>query len=104
MTNRREFIVQFGLGSGVLASGSAFAAAAEAGPLSEKDVTAVALGYVADAAKADAKKYPKYAADQKCANCQLYTGAKDAANGPCAVFGQKLVPAKAWCSSWVKKA
>ncbi len=100
MTNRREFIVQFSLGGSVLAAGNAFAQAA---PLAPTDPTAVALGYVADAAKADKKKYPKFAADQSCANCQLYTGAKGAANGPCAVFGGKLVPPKAWCSSWVKK-
>jgi hypothetical protein len=58
---------------------------------------------VADAATANKTKYPKYAADQKCANCQLYTGKPADASGPCAVFGGKLVPAKAWCSSWVKK-
>ncbi len=101
MTNRREFIVQFSLGSGVLASGRAFAA--EAAPLDEKDATALALGYVADAAKVNKAKYTKWAADQKCANCQLYTGKPADANGPCAVFGNKMVPAKAWCSSWVKK-
>ena len=88
------------MGSGVLASGRAFAQAA---PLSEKDATALALGYVPDATKADKKKYTKYAADQKCGNCQLYTGKPADASGPCAVFGGKLVPAKAWCSSWVKK-
>ena len=100
MTNRREFIVQFSLGSTVLASGSAFAQAA---PLAATDPTASALGYVADAATANKAKYPKYAADQKCSNCQLYTGKPADASGPCAVFGNKLVPAKAWCSSWVKK-
>jgi hypothetical protein len=100
MTNRREFIVQFSLGSSALAAGNAFAQAA---PLAATDPTAIALGYVADASKADKKKYPKYAADQNCSNCQLYTGKPADASGPCAVFGGKLVPAKAWCSSWVKK-
>ena len=42
--------------------------------LDEKDPQAVALGYVADTAKADAKKYTKHSEDQKCNNCQLYTG------------------------------
>ena len=40
----------------------------------EKDPQAVALGYVADASRVDAKKYPKYAAGQNCANCALYQG------------------------------
>jgi hypothetical protein len=101
MTNRREFIVQLSLGSSVLAAGSAFA---QAGPISATDPTAIALGYVADAASVNKAKYPKFAADQKCSNCQLYTGKPADASGPCAVFGNKLVPAKAWCISWVKKA
>ena len=42
--------------------------------LDEKDAQAVALGYVADAKRVDAKKYPKFAAGQNCTNCALYQG------------------------------
>ena len=70
----------------------------------EKDAAAVGLGYAADTTKVDAKKYPKHAKEQNCANCQLYAGkAKDAA-GPCPLFAGKQVSAKGWCSAWVKKA
>ncbi len=97
-SNRRVFLMQ------VAACGSVFAAtAAQAQALDEKDPQAVALGYVADAKKADAKKFPKYAADQKCSNCGLYQGGA-AATGGCPLFGTKQVAAAGWCSAWVKKA
>jgi hypothetical protein len=70
----------------------------------EKDAQAVALGYVADTTKADAKKFPKHAATQKCSNCQLYTGAANAKSGPCSIFPGKQVAANGWCSAYVKKA
>ena len=80
MTNRREFIVQLSLGTGVLAAGQAMAQGAA---LSETDPAAAAQGYKADATKVDVKKYPKYAAGQTCANCALYQGKAGAASGPC---------------------
>jgi hypothetical protein len=42
-------------------------------------------------------------ADQTCANCALYQGG-DAEFGACPLFAGKLVAAKGWCKSWVKKA
>jgi High potential iron-sulfur protein len=71
----------------------------------EKDAQAAALGYVADAAKVDAKRFPKYAAGQNCANCALYQAkaAGDKAGG-CSLFAGKQVAAAGWCSAWVKKA
>ena len=58
------------------------------------DPQAKALSYVHESPKAD----------NICANCQLYTGAADAAWGPCTVFPNKEVAAGGWCSAWVKKA
>ncbi len=101
MSNRREFIVQFSLGSGMLAAGSAFAQGAL---VVETDAQAAALGYKADASKADKAKFPKYAADQKCSNCALYQGKAADASGPCPLFAGKQVSAKGWCSGWAKKA
>ena len=70
----------------------------------EKDAQAVALGYVADAKRVDAKKFSKFAAGQNCTNCALYQGkATDKAAG-CPLFGQKLVAGTGWCSAWAKKA
>lgn len=100
MTNRRVFIAQLSLGGTALLAGSAMAAAPM---LAESDAQAKALGYVADAAKADKAKFPKFAAGQNCANCALYQG-KAGAAGPCPLFPGKDVAAKGWCSAYAKKA
>jgi anaerobic selenocysteine-containing dehydrogenase len=87
------------------ASGAALAAGAQAQtPLDEKDAQAVALGYVADAKRADAKKFPKYAAGQNCANCALYQGKAGDKAGGCPLFGARHVAGAGWCSAWAKKA
>ena len=70
----------------------------------EKDPQAAALGYVADVARVDAKKYPKYAAGQACSNCALYQGKAGDTGGLCPLFAGKQVSAKGWCSAWAKKA
>lgn len=101
MTSRRNFITTLPLvGSALLMP----RARAQAPALDPKDPQAVALGYVADAAQADKAKYPNHAVGQSCANCQLYQGAAGSASGPCPIFQNKVVPAKGWCSTWVKKA
>ena len=62
-----------------LASGVAMAAAPM---VDEADGAAKGLGYVADSAKADGKKYPKHTKEQMCTNCALFQGkATDAAGG-----------------------
>lgn len=101
MTNRREFIVQLSLGGTALVAGNAMAQGAM---LAETDAQAKALGYVADATKADKVKFPKFAAGQTCANCALYQGKAGAAAGPCPLFAGKQVAAKGWCSAYAKKA
>ena len=102
-TSRRVFILQ------VAASGCALAAdqvlAQSAGPnVDEKDAQAIALGYLHDTTKVDAKKYPKHTAEQTCSNCQLYTGKPKEPAGPCPLFAGKQVLANGWCSAYVKKA
>ena len=102
MTTRRSFIQIIPL-AGALAFASR-TALADAPKVDEKDPQAVALGYVADATKADKAKFPKYAAGQACGGCQLYQGKAGDAAGPCALFAGKQVAAKGWCSAYVKKA
>jgi hypothetical protein len=68
--------------------------------VSESDPTAIALGYKMDASKASNRK-DKTAV---CAGCSFYSGKPGAADGPCSVFGGKLVDAKGWCTAWAKKA
>ena len=101
MTIRREFIVQFGLATGALATSQAWAQGAM---LAEGDAQATALGYKADATKTDVKKYPKYAAGQVCSNCALYQGKAADAAGGCPLFAGKQVAGKGWCSAYAKKA
>jgi hypothetical protein len=100
MTTRRVFMMQSVLGASALASGVAMAAAPM---LEETAANAKALGYSADSAKVDAKKYPKHVAAQMCSNCALFQG-KAAASGGCPLFAGKEVAAKGWCSAYAKKA
>ena len=100
MMQRRTFLMTLAP-AGVLVCGTGLAQPAK---LDEKDPQAVALGYVEDATKADKAKFPKYAAGQTCASCQLYQGKAGDASGPCAIFAGKHVAAKGWCSAYMKKA
>lgn len=70
----------------------------------EKDGQAVALGYVADATRADAAKFPKYAAGQTCGNCAVFQGKAGDKAGNCALFAGKQVASAGWCSAWAKRA
>jgi High potential iron-sulfur protein len=101
MTSRRRFIQIIPVaGAGLLASRVAMAQAL----VDEKDPQAAALGYVADAARADKAKFKTFAAGQNCANCALFQGKPNDAAGGCPLFAGKNVSAKGWCSAWAKKA
>jgi High potential iron-sulfur protein len=100
MTTRREILF---LIPAATAGGWAASAQAQA-MVDEKDAQAAALGYVADATKADKAKFKTYAAGQVCSGCQLFQGAASAASGPCALFPGKQVSGKGWCSAYAKKA
>lgn len=100
MTSRRRFIQIVPVaGAALMAARTAQAQAM----VEEKDAQAVALGYVADAAKADKAKYKQFAAGQSCATCALYQGKAGDASGGCALFGTKKVAGKGWCSAFAKK-
>jgi len=77
---------------------------AQGAPLAETDPQAVALGYKADTTKVDAKKFPKHAATQNCANCALFQAKAGDKTGGCPLFAGKSVTANGWCSAWAKKA
>ena len=101
MPSRRHFIRSFSLcGAAVLASHESFA---QAPMVDEKNPTAVSLGYVADATKANKAKYPAYKEGQACGNCQLFQGKAGDAAGPCPLYAGQQVSAKGWCSAYVKK-
>ena len=72
--------------------------------VAETDPQAKALGYVADASKADKAKFKNYAPGQFCNNCALYQGKPTDAAAGCPLFAGKQVAGKGWCSAWAKKA
>ena len=99
--SRRNFL------KGSVAAGAVmtfFGKANAAAPVSESDPQAKSLGYVANAAKADKAKFPKFAAGQNCGNCSLYQGKAGSTAGPCPIFAGKEVAAAGWCSAYVKTA
>ena len=98
-TTRRTFLMTVSASTAGL-SGGAFAQTL----VDEKNPQAAALGYVADATRADVKKFPKYAAGQLCSNCALYQGKPADAAAGCPLFAGKQVAGKGWCSAWAKKA
>ena len=98
--NRRTFLMTLAATGATLAAAPASAQT----PVDEKDPTAVALGYVADTAKADAKKFPKHENAQQCNGCALWQSKPTDALGNCPLFAGKQVNAKGWCSAWAKKA
>lgn len=101
-SKRRVFLLQ------LAACGSALTGAqvqAQPAMVDEKDPQALALGYVADSARANVRKFPKHKKEQRCANCVRFQGkAGDDAVGGCPLFGAKQVAASGWCSAWAKQA
>lgn len=64
------------------------------------EATAVALGYVTNAATT---KDPKHLAGSACANCALFGGKAGDAAGACPLYAGKQVAAAGWCTAYVKK-
>jgi hypothetical protein len=112
---RREALASLGLMAGTLAvarSANAAAAAAAATPAASgaalphvvaTDPLAIALSYHDSAKAVDAKKFPMYKPEQKCANCLQIKGVEGEAWRPCNLFPGKLVNAEGWCKVYIKK-
>jgi High potential iron-sulfur protein len=98
LNTRRSFLFALAASGGVLSTSVQAQAMVD-----EKDAQAAALGYVAEASKADTKKYPKFAATQNCASCALYQGKAGDKAGACPLFAGKQVAVAGWCSAWAKK-
>jgi hypothetical protein len=102
MTSRRNFIQILPVACAALGLSGAWAA--EAAKVDPADPQAKALGYTPDATTVDKAKYPKFAADQACGGCQLFSGKPTDAYAGCALFAGKQVAAKGWCSAYTKRA
>ena len=101
---RRRFVVNATFACAALAGARLAAAQATPALVKEDDPTAVALGYVADAARIDSKKQPVYVAGSSCSGCALFQGKAGDPSAVCLIFGGKQVAAKGWCTGWSKKA
>jgi hypothetical protein len=74
--------------------------AADAARLDVHDPAAAALGYVENASRVDAKKYPQFVAGSSCENCLQLQGKPGNNYRPCSLFQGKLVSVSGWCSGW----
>jgi hypothetical protein len=83
--------------------GIGLSSAADATPLDPKDPTAASLGFVNDASKVDASKYPTYTAGQHCGSCAQFQGKPGDARGSCNIFVGHTVPQTGWCQVWAQK-
>ncbi|MBT9524893.1 MAG: high-potential iron-sulfur protein [Rhizobacter sp.] len=101
MTSRRRFIELVPAAGAALLWGAP--AHAQATRLDENDPKALAVGYVHDATRVDAKKYPKYVPGETCAACQFYLAAPTEPWGPCSIFPRKLVAARGWCDAFATR-
>ena len=99
--SRRQALKQLLIAAGAAAAWSHRAEGADLPHLSEQDPQAQKLGYVEDAARADAKKFTGFDKAQRCDNCMQLQGAEGAAYRPCQLFPGKSVAAKGWCSGWM---
>ncbi len=118
LLSRREALKGLALGAGtLLVAGAAAADAAKpaakpaaaptpAAPLPHVgagDPMALALAYVDNAKSVDAKKFPNYKPEQKCANCLQSKGKEGDTWAGCNLFPGKLVNSQGWCKAYVPK-
>jgi hypothetical protein len=102
--NRRTFMFQLVAGGSALAFGRfSVAAEAKATVLTEDDAYAKSMGFRLDTTQVDQAKYPKHTVEQKCSECQLFSGEPGEQLGPCSFFGKRLVPVDGWCRNFKPK-
>jgi hypothetical protein len=104
--SRRDALKSLALFAGVVVASQAGrrALAADAAPhVTPTDPMAVSLSYFEDSSKVDVKKFPTYAAGQRCSTCLQYKGQASDTFGPCTLFAGKVVSANGWCKVYVKK-
>ena len=104
--SRRDALKNLALMAGVLVTSQVGtrAQAADAAPhVTPTDPMAVSLSYFEDGSKVDVKKFPTYAAGQRCGTCLQFKGQAGDAFGPCTLFPGKVVSTNGWCKVYVKK-
>ena len=67
--------------------------------LSPTEPAAVAIGYIENAGRVDAGKYPTFRRGQSCATCALIEFGTARARG-CEIVPGRVVLATGWCKAW----
>jgi hypothetical protein len=98
--SRRALVKTLSLTVAAASLRAGHARGAEPQKLDLKDLAAVALGYVENAAQVDAKKYPAFVKGSNCENCLQLQGKAGSDYRPCGLFPGKLVAVSGWCSGW----
>jgi len=98
---RRKMVKNLSLAAG-LTGGMRWRPALSGEParLDVKDPAAVALGYVENVARLDARKFPEFVAGSSCENCLQLQGTAGNNYRPCGLFPGKLVSVSGWCKGW----
>lgn len=100
LSSRRSLVKTLAAGAVVAALPLRPARSADTPHLDVHDPSAVALGYVENAAEIDPKKFPRYVAGSTCDNCLQLQGKPGNNYRPCNLFPGKLVAVGGWCSGW----
>jgi hypothetical protein len=67
------------------------------------EMDAIALEFVADAARLHPSLQPLYVPGSRCAKCFFYQGRRDDTSAACTVFAGYRVPATGWCREFAKR-
>ncbi len=98
--SRRKVIKNLSLAAGLSGLSWRPSFGAQASRLYVKDAAAAALGYVENATRVDAKKYPEFVPGSSCENCLQLQGSAGNNYRPCGLFPGKLVAVSGWCKGW----
>lgn len=99
MNKNRRSLIKLGLFSMSIGGMPLKTFSAEA--LQEMDPQAVALGYKSNVSKIDVLRWTSYKAGNSCSNCSYYQHS-NGLEGPCKVFGGKIVASQGWCNAYKK--
>jgi High potential iron-sulfur protein len=96
--SRRRLVIALGAAAAALPLARSYGA--DAAKVDVHDPQAVALGYIENATRVDAKKYPQFVPGSNCENCLQLQGKPGNNFRPCALFSGKLVAVAGWCTGW----
>lgn len=101
--NRRVFMIHAIAGTGLVATRPVWAQDARpTEAVKETDPYPKSMGFRLKTTDVDQAKFPRHTVEQKCSECQLYSGQPGEALGPCSFF-KRLVPPDGWCRNFKPK-